>query len=193
MAEKPKMHTSEAQKQIDQAEKNFDKFKEQVDQITLDRANEAPKKEFEPQTKIAQKDQDKLPDVYLKPKRSIMSPEKFNEKWRDQYNFAKEYVQFIAEHNELKGDTIEMWTKGFPGVPCEFWEVPTNKVIWGPRYLAEQITKCKYHRMKTEDRHTQQEGGMSYYGNMVVDTTINRLDARPASTRRSLFMGASSI
>ncbi len=190
MAEKPKMHTSETQNQIDQAEKSFDQFKEKCDSLTLDRMNEAPKLELEPQTKISQKDMDKMNDVYLKPSSFVASPEKFNEKFREDYNFAKEYVHFIAEHNELKGDTIEIWTKAFPGVPAEFWKVPSNRPVWGPRYLAERISKCSYHRLKTENRPTNMEGGMTYYGDMVVDTTINRLDARPVGTRRSIFMGA---
>lgn len=192
MVEKPKVQTSEAQKQIDQAEKKFDDFKEKCDELTMDRMNQAPKQELEPQTKIAQRDLDKMQDYYLKPSNFVADVNKFNEKFREDYNFSKEYVQFIAEHNELKGDLIEIWTKPFRGVPAEFWKVPSNKPVWGPRYLAEQLTKCKYHRLKTEDKPTGQDQNVTYYGNMVVDTTINRLDARPVNARRSVFMGASS-
>ncbi len=34
------------------------------------------------------------------------------------------------------------------------------------------------------------DGMGQYYGSMAVDTTIQRLDALPASTRKSIFMGA---
>jgi|SRR5215469_14060509 len=191
MAEKPKMQNSESQKQIDKAEKDFEKFKDQVDTLTLDRMNEAPKLEVEPQTKIAQADLDKSDETYLKPSNFVMDINKFDEKYRDRYNFDKEYVAFIAEHNE-QSDLIEIWTKPYRGVPAEFWKVPCKRLVWGPRYLAEQITKCKYHRMRTEEKPVQADRGMHYYGSMVVDNTIQRLDARPASTRRSIFMGANS-
>jgi hypothetical protein len=190
MADKPKMLAPENQSQIEQAEKQFDQFKDSCDALTLDRMNAAPKQDLEPQTKLSQKDKDKLNDVYLKPSNWSRSPEKFNERFREEYNFAKEYVQFIAEHNELKGDTIELWTKPFPGVPAEFWKVPSNRPVWGPRYLAERLTKCQYHRLKTENKPTFTEGGNTFYGDMVVDTTINRIDARPVSSHRSIFMGA---
>ena len=37
------------------------------------------------------------------------------------------------------------------------------------------------------------ERGNQYYGSMAVDTTIQRLDALPVSTNKSIFMGASSF
>lgn len=192
MVDKPKMQNSESAKELDKAEKQLEQFEKKCQELTLDRMNEAPKLEVEAQTKIASKDLDKMNDVYLKPSNFYACRAKFNERFREKYNYAKEYVQFIAEHNELKGDLIEMWTKPYAGVPAEFWKVPTNRPVWGPRYLAEQITKCRYHRLRTEDRPTQSEGGVTYYGSMVVDNTIQRLDARPTSSRRSVFMGASA-
>jgi hypothetical protein len=184
---------SESQQELDRAEKQFDAFKENVDSLTLDRMNKAPVEEVEPQTQISQREIARATDVYLKPIRYIASKEKFNEAYRDKYNFAKEYVYFIAENKEIVGDNIELWTKHFPGVPAEFWNVPVNKPVWGPRYLAEQIKGCKYHRLRTEDKITRDEGDTKYYGHMVVDTTIQRLDAVPASKQRSIFTGANSF
>lgn len=191
MTDKPKPKSSAGEKELDRLDNEFKEFDKQVKELTLDRMNAAPKEELEPQTKIAQKDAEKMSDIYLKPAKAISSREKFNEKWREEYNFQKEYVQFIAEHNELIGANIEVWTKRFPGVPAEYWEVPTNKPVWGPRYLAEQLKGCSYHRMKTENRYTSQAGEGSYYGSMVVDTVTQRLDARPFSKRKSVFVGAS--
>lgn len=70
----------------------------------------------------------------------------------------------------------------------------TNKAIWAPRYVAEQIKKCNYHRLRTEDRSIigGDERGNQYTGQMVVDSTIQRLDALPVSTRKSVFMGATA-
>ena len=186
--------TTPVEKELQSAKTQIDAFNDSVNTMTLDRMNQAPKEEQEPQTKISQKDLEKSKDIYLKPERSIGSREKFNESYREDYNFAKEYVPFIAENKDIIGEAIEMWTKPFAGVPAEFWKVPTNKPVWGPRYLAEQITKAKYHRLKMEQSTIVGADGMgSYYGQMAVDTTVQRLEAIPVSSRKSVFMGANSF
>lgn len=189
---KPKVN-SDSQRELDKVQTQFDDFNNQVQELTLDRMNQAPKQDVEPQTKLSQSEIQKSKDIYLKPTRSIGSKEPFNEKWREQYNFAKEYVQFIAENKEILGEDIEIWTKPFPGLPAEFWRVPVNKPVWGPRYLAENIRDRKYHRLTMDNRPTSSDGNMTYYGNLIVDNTIQRLDAYPVSTRRSVFTGATSF
>lgn len=191
MAEKPIPKSSEADKELTRLENQFDKFNEQVNQLTLDRMNEAPKKEHEPQTKIAQSDIADSKDIYLKPFRTIMSKEKFNENFRSDYQFAKEYVFIIAENYEIKGELIEMWTKPFPGIPAEFWKIPVNKPLWTPRYVAEQLKRCSYHRLSMDEKRISGQNQFgSEYGQFVVDETINRIDARPASKKKSIFMGS---
>lgn len=176
--------------ELERAEEQFDNFDKQVQSMTLDHMNEAPKLEQEPQTKLAQADLQKSKEVYLKPQRSIGSREKFNENFRDDYNFAKEYVNFISENKEIIGESIEMWTKPFPGVPAEFWIIPVNKSVWAPRYVAEQIKRKNYHRLTMDNRATHSDGTGQYFGNIVVDNTVQRLDAYPVSSKKSLFMGA---
>lgn len=187
---KPKISAA-AQQELDKAEAQFQKHDEEVKSLTLDRMNELSKREdVEPQTKIAQVDLDKMKDIYLKPKRSISGADKFNEKFRAEYNFQKEYVHFTAENKETIGDDIEAWTKPFAGVPAEEWVFPANKPVWGPRYLAEQLKKCSYHRLTSDQRPITAEGGMTYYGSIVVDKIVQRLDAHPVSSRKSIFMGS---
>jgi hypothetical protein len=140
-------------------------------------------------------------DLYLKPKSTVFAvniktgeAQKFNEAFRDEYNFQKEYVNFIYENNELKGETLEIWTRPFGGMPAELWVVPANKPIWGPRYLAEQIKRKFYHRLvMQENRISSTDTAGQYYGTMAVDTTIQRIDARPVSSRKSIFMGSGSF
>lgn len=191
---KPKL-SPEAQRQLDVAETQFKNHEEQVNSLTLDRMNDSSvrREESEPQNKIALRDMDKQKEIYLKPKRTISSNDKFNEKFRDEYNFKKEYVHFTAENKEVIGDDIDMWTKPFAGIPAEEWSVPTNKPVWGPRYLAEQIKKCSYHRLKSDQRTIGTEDGANYYGSIVVDSLVQRLDANPVTSRRSVFMGSSSF
>lgn len=182
--------SSTVERELDKAQKQFDAFDENVKSLTLDRMNEAPKKETEQQTKLSQKEITNT-DHYLKPKRSIGNKDKFNEKFSEQWNFAKEYVNFIAENNEIVGENIEIWTRPFGGVPAEFWEVPVNKAVWGPRYLAEQINKCQYHRLVMKENNTHSSGSnFQFYGSMAADTIVNRLEARPAGNRKSIFMGS---
>ena len=191
---KPKAATSLAEQEIEKAEKQFEEFDANVKNLTLDRMNESPKKEVEQQTKIAQKDIEKCDDLYLKPTTAVGSRERFNERFREDYNFQKEYVRFIAENREIIGEVIEMWTKPFPGLPAEFWKVPVNKPVYGPRYLAEQIKRARYHRLiMQESKMVGADNRAQYYGQMAVDTTVQRLDALPVSSNKSIFMSAGNF
>ncbi len=192
---RPKAQNSLAATEMDKAEKQLDNFTQQIEEMTLDRMNQAPKLETEQQTKLSQRQIANSKEIYLKPHRTIGCRDKFNENFRASYEFDKEYVHFTAENKEIIGETIDMWTKPFAGIPAEWWKVPVNKPVWGPRYLAEQIKKCSYHRIRMEESKGQigsdQVG--TYYGQMAVDNTIQRLDALPVSSRKSIFLGASGF
>jgi hypothetical protein len=187
--DKPKLKSS-VEKELDQVKEQFDHFDNSIKEMTMDRMNEAPKLEMEPQTKLSQNEISKSKDIYLKPLKFVGDPNPFNEKYRDDYNFQKEYVQFIAENKELIGENIEKWTKPFRGVPAEFWNIPTNKPVWGPRYLAESLKSKFYHRFVMSNAPVEQSGVGTIYGAMAVDTIIQRLDATPVNSRKSIFMGA---
>jgi len=188
---KVKNLNSASAKELDKVQKQFDEFDQQVKDLTMDRMNAAPKQETEPQTKMSQNQIADSKDVYLKPHKIISCRDKFNEKYRDDFNFAKEYVLFIAENNELVGESIDLWTKPFAGVPAEEWIVPVNTPVWGPRYLAEQIKSKFYHRLIMKENISTETNNMGVmYGRMAADTTVQRLDARPATKRKSVFMGA---
>jgi hypothetical protein len=189
---KPKVNSSLAEKELDKAQAQFQAFDDSVKEMTMDRLNATPKEETEPQTKLSSRELSSVKDHYLKPHKIISCRDKFNEKFRAEYNHAKVYVPFIAENNELKGDTIDIWTRPFPGMPAEEWLVPTNKPIWAPRYVAEQLKRKYYHRLvMQENKATGSDGTGQYYGQMAADTTVQRLDAHPVNTeRKSIFMGA---
>ena len=194
MVEKPKPTSSLAEKELIKAEEQFKAFDDNIKELTLDRMNMAPKEDAEPIHKMSQKDVDNSKDLYLKPAKSIGSRERFNEKFRDDYNYAKEYVRFIPEHKELVGDVIELWTKPYPGMPAEFWQIPSGKPVWGPRYLAERLHGCTYHRLVMQQSvGTGSDQMGQYYGAMAADTTVQRIDAVPVSTRKSIYMGASGF
>lgn len=195
MTDKKLKVNSAGERELDKAQEQFEAFDNQVKSMTLDHMNMAPKQELEPQTKISQVDMQKSDDIYLKPHRSIASHEKFNEKFRDDYNFAKTYVRIIAENKEIIGEAIDAWVKPFPGCPAEWWKIPVNKAIWVPRYVAERIKGCSYHKLSMQQNTTNGADSYGqYYGSMIVDTTVQRLDAYPANdSRRSIFMGAGNF
>lgn len=190
---KPAVSSSYAQKELDKADKQFDQFSSDIKDLTLDRLNSAPKLETEQQTKISNKEAQITDGLWLKPNRTIGSKEKFNETYRKDFDHAKEYVRFIAENKEIIGESVTMWTKPFPGMPAEEWVFPVNKILWGPRYLADQVKNCRYHRMHMQETATNQHSVGTFYGSMVVDNVVQRLDAIPVSDQKSIFMGASGF
>ena len=185
---KPKVNSAGMQ-ELDRAQENLDQFNDSIKEMVNNRTEAGAREETEPQVAMSNREAQSVKENYLKPSRSIASREKFNEKYRKQYEFMKVYVPFIAEHKELIGASIEKWTKPFAGMPAEYWEVPTNVPVWGPRYLAEEIKKCCYHRLEMKNTTTSSNGVGTMYGQLAADTIIQRLDARPVNQQRSIFMG----
>ena len=191
MADKPKVNSA-AEKELDKIDKDFKAFDENVQSLTMDRMNESPKVETAPQVERSQQELNKAKEIYLKPVKTIgCGPkDKFNEKFREAYNYDKTYVEFEAENHEVIGETIDVWTRPYGGMPAEEWKVPTNKPVWGPRYLAEQIKRCSYHRLKMEQTVTETVGVGSMYGQLTSDSVVQRLDAKPVVRKSHVFMGA---
>ncbi len=187
---KPKLNAT-GQKELEKVEAQFDAQETQMKSYKIDPYNLPPREESEPQVKISNRQALAVKENYLKPTHVHSSRERFNEKYRADYEYAKVYVPFIAEHNEMKGEVIEIWTKSFPGMPAEEWHVPTNTPVWGPRYLAEQIKRKCYSRLAMkENMSSGQDAAGKYYGQIVAETSIPRLDARPVNQSKSIFMGA---
>lgn len=187
---RPNMNSA-SEVELDKVEKQFEAHAENIEKLTLDRMNMAPKPETEQQTKLSSSEIADSKDIYLKPYKTIGCRDKFNEDYREAYNYDKEYVHFIAENNEVVGEVIDLWTRPYGGMPAEEWKVPCNKPVWGPRYLAEQIKRCCYHRLTMNQKViTSEDGSGQYTGGITADSIIQRLDARPAMVKRSVFMGS---
>lgn len=178
-------------KEIDKLEQNVAQFENQIKDLTAERPLNIKSEEYEP-PKVSQKQIDSS-DLYIKPTRWIADNQKFNPRFEKEWEYRKEYVHCILVHNESRGDLIEFWTHPFGGKGAEFWQVPSDKPVWIPRYAAEQLTKCKYHRLRMEEGKTRSADNMAtYYGQMVADTVIQRLDATPINNKKSMFMGAAA-
>lgn len=191
MTQKPKSSSGLAEKELDKAQEQFEKFDEQVKALGSDPINIEKPIETEAQTLLSQKQLSKSPDIYLKPMKRIGCKEKFNERFSQAFEYDKEHVRIIAENNEIIGEAIEMWTRPYPGVAAEFWVIPTNKPIWVPRYVANQIKRKSYRRLKTDNNaHTSTDNMGQYTGSLIADTTVQRLDARLAPDTKSVFSGS---
>jgi len=175
-------------KELEKAQEQFDKFDQEVKNLTMDQMRAAPKLEDEQQTKMSSREIRNSKDIYLKPEKTFPCAAKFNENFRKDYEFARELVQFIAENKEIIGEDIEIWTKKFPGVPYEYWKVPVNTPVWGPRYLAEQIKEKCYSRLRMQESPISSDGMGQYYGKMVVQNKVQRLDAYSVGNKRSVFV-----
>ena len=179
---------SEGQKELDKVENQVKQFSDSVSSAREDRGN-LVMKEVEPQTKMSQSEMNNSSLLYLKPKRTFPSRERFNERFRDEYNRQSEYVDFIAENHEVKGESIDFCIKKFPGVPVEEWVVPVNKPVSAPRYVKERIEECGYTVFTTADKQLGSEGGVMYYGQMVAEERKSRLSAREFIKKPRIFMG----
>jgi len=192
-SKKPEVNSA-GELELQKVEKQLDEFQEEIKQINFNRMDLTRKPEIENQTKLSQREIANSKDIYLKPIKKIGSRDKFNENFREAYEYDKEYVHFIAENKEIIGESIDMWTKPYAGMPAEEWKIPVNTPVWAPRYVAEQIKRKYYHRMVMKDIPTGSDHNAQYHGTMVVDTTIPRLDAFPASSGKvSVFMGANNF
>lgn len=187
---RPKVDSA-ASKELNRLESEFNTFKDNLDNLSKDDISAAPVLEMEPQTKLSSKELKELPKNLIKPSNMIMCRNKFNEKYREEYEYQKQPVEFVAENNEIPGEVIELWTKGWPGVPAEFWKIPVNKPVAAPRYVAEQINRAKYHVFVMQDTVYNESNlgsvNMQYHGSMAVKNTVNRLAARPINQGRSVF------
>lgn len=195
MAQKLNVNSS-GEKELEKVQEQFEDFSNQVKEYNMSRLNLVPKTGYEQQTKMSQSDIRNSTDIYLKPSKYVASQEKFNERFRKEYEYDKKYIPFIAENVECRGERIEMWTKPYPGCPAEFWEVPVNKPIWAPRYVSDQL-KRKFHHQLEMKEHAEGsnyvgEGstGDRYYGKIVCQNTIQRLDSREVSSRMNIAMTA---
>ena len=190
---RPELNSTSAEKELDKLAEQFNAYDENVKELSLKRMDLTKKPETEQQTKLSSQELRDQKIIWLKPTKSIGSAEKFNERFRPAYDYCKEFVKFIAENVECEGDVIEIWTKPYAGMPAEEWRIPVNVPVWGPRYVAEQIRRKYYHRLKSEEtKITGKDGYGEYTGQLVVDTKISRIDAVPYVERNSIFMGGRS-
>lgn len=134
---------------------------------------------------------DKKGVLRLTPSKIIGSRQKFNERFRKEFELSEEYVEFIARHKESPGSSIEMWTRRYGGTPAKFWIIPTDRPVAAPRCVAEQIRGCKHHVMAMDEHTiTSSDGLGTYHGAIKVQKEVNRLEAEPVSNTLSVFMAA---
>lgn len=179
---KPKI-TSEGQKSLDQSLESLGRLEQKIQEFNpfSGLSNEPTS---DPQTKLSTREANAKEAIWLKPVRSIQrsvggkddAKVYWDEKNRQAHDEDWKYVKCIVENNEIIGEDIEVWTAKWGCDPAHFWKVPVNRPIMIPKLLAEQLSKCQYHRLKMESGAEK-----SNYVNagIVADHVVRRIDARP--------------
>jgi hypothetical protein len=182
---KPKVN-SEGQKSLDRAEEVLSHFQSKtkefnpftgLNDISVD----------EPQTKLSKQELAHTDAIWVEPIRSIKRPVggkdkatvHFKEEWKPLHEKDWEYVRCIVENNELIGEAVEVWTGKWGCDPAHFWKIPVNKPVMIPRHLAEQLSKCKYHRLKMEGGLEAAQESNFVNKRIVADHVVRRIDCRP--------------
>lgn len=193
--QKPELSSGMGQRELDRAEAQMNTFTENLKDLSENQfKHHAPTLNTDQQTYLSSNEIKKSIDIHIKPSKSIGCRNKFNEDYRSQYEYMKEYVHIIAEHRELRGQTIELWTKFWPGVAAEYWEVPVNKPIWVPRYVSNRIKECGYHTFAMDEtRQTERNGMGTMFGAMIVTNYTQRLDVHEVTDRHSISMKPKGI
>ena len=120
-----------------------------------------------------------------KPKKlSLPSPTQFNT------SISDTNLQFG------EGNTTVKRPGGASSYPAAFADVPAAHSSFTV-FLVEAFIKSNSLSFGVAKKGSPSKSGSDgmgqYFGSMAVDTTVSRLDAIPVSTRRSVFMGATSF
>lgn len=176
---KPKLNAGFAQKEVDRLDSEFDAKQEQMSSLTQDEMNKAPKKEQEPQAVLSKREEKSYDAPVIKPSQTVPGIGKRKPEQDSLRRQAWELVKVVVENRESIGESIELWHKApFGGEPCTFWQLPTNKPIYIPRFLADRIKKCNYHVLTTVEQSIGRNEWGEMIGKMVATETRNRLDCR---------------
>jgi hypothetical protein len=191
MDKRPRVN-SEGQKKLEEVQAQLDHVVENARAVdSVEQREFLPRREREEQTKLSSAEQRKN-IIVLKPIKTLFAVgQKFDENFREDYNYDKQYVDFIYEHNEEKGSTLEIWTRPYPGVPAEFWLVPANKPVSGPRYLKNQIDNMTYITRKyVEQKSVGSDYAGQYVGALEVQNVEERASTKEVSKKVKIFMGS---
>lgn len=161
---------------------NLEKTTEEMKNLTVDEINKAPLTEVEPQTKMSKEEVEHYDAPVIKPTRSFPAHSKPSSKEKKERERGWELVKCIAENVEIYGEKIEFWLNKYLGDPTHFWEIPVNKPIYLPRFVAEHLATRTYHRFKMVDRSGRSfmEGSSSGEESLVVRETLARVTCKPA-------------
>lgn len=156
-----------------------------LESTSMDAVAAAPIKETAAQTQISAKQIEKTDAPWIKPSRSY-SPgkgEKRIPQLEAEIARGKEYIKCIAENAECLGARLEFWLKKYPGEPCHFWEIPVNRPVYLPRYVAEHISTRWYSRIKMSEGAIYDVGSADggLLNHMQVTERVRRLDCRPVA------------
>lgn len=160
---------------------NVEKLSEQMSSLTQEEIKKAPMANEEPVMLLSKEEIAAYDAPVIQPSRSFPTKSKPNPKEAKERRRGWEYVKCIAENLEIINEKIEFWHNKFLGDPCYFWEVPVNKPIYLPRFIAEHLSTRHYHRFTMADRSGREftePGATAGDERLVVKETRHRLNCR---------------
>lgn len=102
--------------------------------------NKTPEAVSERQMKVTSF-QKQFPDaLYLEPKHRIPTKGVRNSEKDKNKDYLHEYVVGIFE-SQLVGSKLTLWKDGLPGDDFCMWEIPVNRPVGIPRFLAQHLSK----------------------------------------------------
>ena len=105
-----------------------------LSELTVDKINQAPVIEPEPQTKLTNKQlADSMGLLYIEPIRKMPPFGTLPEKLKKEHARDWEYVKGIYENIESMGESAEFWYVKYPGDPDCLWRIPANIPVFVPR------------------------------------------------------------
>jgi len=176
--EKPKLSSGQARKEVDRLETEFQEKAKQMSSMTQDEIATAPVKETESKVEMSKKEIIQFDAPMIKPSHKIHGIGKPKAEQEGLRKKAWEYVKVVAENLEVHGETIEFWHKPpYSGEPCCFWQVPVNKPVYVPRFVADHLSTRCYHRLVMQEKTTNLGHG-EITSTLVATETRRRLDCR---------------
>ena len=150
-------------------------------ELTVDKINETPDVELEPQTKLTNRQlADSLGCKYIEPLSKLKAIGTLPEKLRKQHARDWEYVKGIYENINEIGQAITFSLCLYPGDPDCVWKIPANTPVYVPRMVANHLENVQqYHTFSHVEKAPNQLAVDEFTDEFQVTGTMYRGKFRP--------------
>lgn len=152
-------------KDLENIAKKTAELTEEMSQLTVDKINEiAPEPTLDELKLTAKQKASDEGVIFVEPKRKFKGLGKLPEKLKREHARAWEYVKGIYENYVVNNEPVRFWHNGdFPGDPDCLWEIPSNKPVYVPRFIAKHLEECQKYHQFTSIAATSEPAPMNDY------------------------------